>query len=256
MSHSAIQTVLLVVGTVTAHASLPLSGGVNFSWSNSTGGNFNADANWTGPPGYPDDGGDTAIFNLLAGYTVQFNSNITNNNAEVNSGTVTWDLVDEGGSEPETFDYTLDATSGLALHVGSAPGSLFQALLIVDGAFFPQPIFSNSTVTTSRPVQIGRDANSSGTLNLAGGAWEGAGSLDVGVNGDGALIVSGGMTSSTGVLVLTRARRERQQFTADGICRRPLPSADPAAERLRSKMETWRMGVTSLSRKAWGRPAR
>jgi hypothetical protein len=86
-------------------------------------------------------------------------------------------------------DYTFDASSGAAALVGSIPGSLFPATLIVDGraAGVIQAGPSLSDVFASRPLHIGAADNSVGAVQLDFANWISTSGTVVGLDGMGSL---------------------------------------------------------------------
>ena len=166
--------------------------GTTFDWNNSLGGDFGAAGNWTPAGGPPDSAFDTAIFDLFAIYDVEFFDDFTNGALEVVSPGVTLDLFDEDPmfEDPTSYSYSLSATLGTAADVSSVPGSLIPAVLTVTGG----------DVNAGGSLYIGRDATTSGQLNLEGGAlWDSTAIAYVGFNGDGTLVFdAGSMDSSEG----------------------------------------------------------
>ena len=61
-----------------------------FNWNNPAGGRFDSALNWTPTGGPPDSNFDTAVFDILAVYDVDFSNNVVNRNLEVTTGSVTF----------------------------------------------------------------------------------------------------------------------------------------------------------------------
>ncbi len=158
---------------------------VEFRWNNPSGGNFELFSNWT-PFGFPNNGNDSARFGILGTYTVDFDNNIVNNNLLVASGTVTFDLSEEG-ILGITFprNYTLDEAFGTAVNV-SGLGS-FPAKLIVEGVFLDG---FRSTMSVGSRTVIGEFAGNGGTLELETVLWDSSGeTISVGSAGVGVMSV-------------------------------------------------------------------
>jgi T5SS/PEP-CTERM-associated repeat protein len=161
-----------------------------FSWNNSLGGAFDSASNWTPAGGPPAAAFDTAIFDIFAAYEVEFFDDFTNSSLEVVSPGVTLNLYEDPMfGDPTSHTYSLAATLGTAADVSSMPGSLFPAVLTVTGG----------EVEAGGTLYIGRDANSTGQLNLAGGSWDSTGITYVGLNGDGTLVIDFGYLFSVGL---------------------------------------------------------
>ena len=141
---------------------------LDFQWDNPMGGDFNLSSNWS--DGLVPLGSDAALWNLgsVAGYTVQFGSNVATDSAIIKNDNVTFDL---GG-----FTYS---TAGL--HATDA--------LVVG-----QSAFDQATLT----VANGTLAATSGVIAAASG---GTGSLNVGETG--ALEIENGLELGAGAATLT-----------------------------------------------------
>ncbi|TWU27462.1 hypothetical protein [Bythopirellula polymerisocia] len=119
---------------------------LDFQWDNNAGGDFNLGGNWS--DGLVPLGSDSAIWNLgsVAGYTVQFGTNVATDSAIIKSDTVNFDL---GG-----FQYSLaalNATTGLVI----GQDTIDNAKLTI----------SNGTLH-SKDVRIAAAAGSQGILTI------------------------------------------------------------------------------------------
>ncbi len=195
----------VVAATVTAPANA-----ITFHWTGAGGaGNpdFDDQINWD-PGGtstsWPNDGNDVAAFDtLLATYTVDFDSSITNDRFEVRVGNPTFDLHDSGIPISFAYTYTLDTTTSPAAIISTFPGALFGTCLTLSGGSVGG---NRSTVQTSQVLQIAVGAtNTQGILNLNGTNWTSTAASLVGLNGNGTLNIDANstMTSHSGVLGFT-----------------------------------------------------
>jgi T5SS/PEP-CTERM-associated repeat protein len=194
--HRWLWSLVVVFGTMQSAAY-----GTDFTWNAAGGGIFETAGNWSPAGGPPNNGTDTALFDLASAYEVVFDGHVTNNDFEVTTGDVTFDMFrnNQGSFNDRGWIYTLDATSGGGAHIGSAPGAFFAAKLTLNG-----DVGSNgrSTVATSSFLHLGRDAFSGGILELNGVDWESTQITYVGLNGSGVLTVNGfsEMTNTLGIM--------------------------------------------------------
>ncbi|MGI9429739.1 MAG: hypothetical protein ACR2NM_13845, partial [Bythopirellula sp.] len=172
-----------------------------FNWTDTFGGNFSSASNWSPAGGPPNDNADTAVFDLLAAYEVDFTSDVINRNLEVTTGTVTLDMTAGGGGTNSGFDYILATQNGAAAHIGSSPGSPLAAKLVVGVPEIGNP----RVVSLFGFLHIGRDANSKGILQLGLAEWQSDNTTFVGVSGEGTLTINFGgyMLNKTGIVGLT-----------------------------------------------------
>ena len=119
---------------------------LDFQWDNNAGGDFNLGGNWS--DGLVPLGSDSAIWNLgsVAGYTVQFGTNVATDSAIIKSDKVEFDL----GS----FQYSLaalNATTGLVVGQDSTDNATLT--------------INNGTVQT-KDVRVAAAAGANGTLTI------------------------------------------------------------------------------------------
>lgn len=163
---------LLVVVGMVLFSSVAQVIAVDYIWTNSDGGTFDADGNWN-IAGWPGNAGDSAKFNLASAYTVQLNSNVTNNNImEMEDGVLTFN----------TGTNTYGATT-VYLGRSSAEGGTL--------------ILTNGTVESVGATYVGD--RGVGTLVVSNGA-----TLNVG-GYFGVKYTRDGTTSKTGMVIVTGA---------------------------------------------------
>jgi PEP-CTERM motif len=147
---------------------------LDFQWSNNLGGDFNVGPNWS--DNFVPLGSDTGIWNLgsVAGYTVQFGTNVATDSAIIKTDIVTYDL---GG-----FTYTnaaLNATT--AVVVGQDPTD--NASLTVTNGTLAGP-----------SARVASTAGSTGLLTVSNGGVLNIGTLSFGL-GTGTVDVATGGTA-------------------------------------------------------------
>ncbi len=182
--------------------------GTVFHWATPSTGGFTSASNWTPGGGPPNDGNDTAVFDVLGGYTTRIHSNVTNNNFEVRAGSVTFDLYEEEAGQFGNLEfgyvYTLDTTTGIAANISSSAGASLAAKLTVQGDTESFPAAGeDAQVSTSAAVHIGSAAGTKGILEITNHAeWINSQFTIVGSSGQGTMILSDGgeMSNSLGLV--------------------------------------------------------
>ncbi|MCA9239496.1 MAG: hypothetical protein KDA37_04825, partial [Planctomycetales bacterium] len=159
---------------------------LDFQWDNNTGGDFNIGGNWS--DGLVPLGSDTAIWNLgsVAGYTVQFGTNVSTDSVIVNTDRVTFDL---GG-----FTYTTSALNATTAVVVGQNATDNARLTITNGT------------VAARSVRVAAAAGSQGLLTVSASGLLNVEEEAVLGGGAGTLnIEEGGVVSVGDSLIITTA---------------------------------------------------
>ena len=153
-------------------------------WNSAAGGMFSAPSNWQG--GMAPDSVDTAIFNLPGNYTVGFTSGRINDRLLVRDGEVTL------GLGQWIYQLTNPDLAGLADLSG---GSIIVGTLDGEDA----ALTISSGILQGLHAAIARSNLSKGAVTVTGenSEWHNSGTLEVGRNGQGELMIaSGGSVSN------------------------------------------------------------
>ncbi|MCI0362241.1 MAG: dockerin type I domain-containing protein [Phycisphaerales bacterium] len=145
------------------------------TWIDAAGGPFGEASNWSAAvPG----AADTALFNLSATYSVQFDEDITNAQLRVHGGDVSFDL---GG-------HTYHASGAVPpITIGPSPGDV-ATLRIINGTL------------SANSISIAPGPSSNGTLIISGPTAHvvATGNITVGYAGAGSLIIENGASLTSG----------------------------------------------------------
>ena len=157
---------------------------LDFQWASNTGGDFNLGGNWS--DGLVPLGSDAGIWNLgsVAGYTVDFGTNVATDSAIIKSDRVTFDL---GG-----FQYSLaglNATTGLVVGQDTSDNARLTVL--------------NGTLQ-SKDVRVAAAAGSQGLLTIAPtGRLQVAGDVLLGTGSATLRVAPAGVVNVAGDVVIS-----------------------------------------------------
>jgi fibronectin-binding autotransporter adhesin len=180
------------------------AGAQTFTWQPTTGGLYNAVANWSAG-GPPNASGELSLFAGTTSQTVTFQTNVTVSNHIIRSGNYTFQLDDTTQTMTAANGLIVGDTAGttgsLTLLNGTLTGDL--ALGSVADSIGVLTIGSDAVFdAASNPVTVGAATNSGGALAiLNGGRFTTTSSVTIGnnPNSNGSILVSGqGSSLATG----------------------------------------------------------
>jgi T5SS/PEP-CTERM-associated repeat protein len=217
--------------------------GQTFTWQPTSGGLFNAAANWSPVGGPPNAPGESVLFDLPNTQTVIFQTDTTTGVHSVTNGNVTYQLNQTLASASSTgliVGGTLGLTGRLTILNGTMTGDMNVGNVIGSTGFFTigaDAIFdaaaSSTTVASSgvgtltitsggdytgtASLIVGNAAGSNGTVAVTGdGSSLTSGALTVGSSGVGEMTISGGASASTQVLRLGGAAAGMGELSVSG----------------------------------------
>jgi len=186
----------------TAHATFA----IELSWLLPIDGNFSDGIRWSGgsAPGL----NDTAIFDAGGSYTVTFSQLTSNDQAEVTSPFVKWDLGGHTynlfgfGGQPLTVDSPSAGTfAALQISNGTVDASLATLPAVFGDQFNAEFIVDGNATLQSDSGGVGRQAGSQG-FGVVAGAWSVTRDLTVGDAGIASTdVISGGQVQADEVFV-------------------------------------------------------